>query len=50
MADAGVLAADSRLVMVVRKKAGEASSNVGEFDRLTTTSAPASGLGQALRR
>ena len=28
--------------MVVRKKAGEASSKVGEFVRLTTTSAPAS--------
>ena len=34
--------------MVVWKKAGEASSKVGEFVRLTTTSAPASAVGQAL--
>ena len=46
MADAGVLAAESRLSMVFWKNAGEASSKVGELVRLTTTSAPFSASGR----
>src|SRR5215472_10554350 len=40
------LAAASRLSMVVWKNAGEASSKVGEFVRLTTTPAPSSASGR----